>query len=294
MPSNPRTHQRTSREMEIRAQALSAQTPSPSKKTEASSSRQFEAKPSEPKTLQRTSTDMATHARVLLPFQENEEYFAKWDKWATKSDQASDEKRGEAADRMKAWLTAADPKQPLDLSNLNLTKLPKNLSTLTSLRQLNVSQNKLESLPILVNLSSLVSLNVSNNQLPKLRTLPNSLTHLNASNNNITEVTNLPSKLAHLNVSNNQLPKLRTLPKSLTHLLASNNNITEVPNLPPDIVTINLSNNKSLRFISLPQRFRDCVRQASFAQYPRLKSLSLNDQPFQGEVFPMINPILSS
>lgn len=223
--------------------AIRARASSPSEKLEASSSRQFEAMPSEPTTFQLPSKDMPTRKQELLP-STKEEYFAEWDKWATKSDQAPDEKRGEAAKILKAWLTASESKEQfkeqLSLRNLNLTSLPESLSELTSLKELDVSGNQLSKLPRLEKLSS----------------------------------------LTRLNVSRNQLSMLRTIPESLTHLIANDNNITEVTNLPPDIVTINLSNNKSLKFASLPESFRNYLkleRRNSAAQYQRLKSINMND-----------------
>ena len=72
----------------------------------------------------------------------------------------------------------------LDLSNMNLTEIPKDLP------------------------SSLKWLGLSDNKITKIENLPSSLDWLSISNNNITKIENLPSSLVKLYIDNNIITKL--------------------------------------------------------------------------------------
>ena len=291
----------------------------------------IEARPSEPRIPQRSPRQRELLARALSQStKKQEEYFAEWDAWAEQPDQVSDENRKEAVEQLKAWFKAAQPNMPLNLSRLNLTGLPENLSTLTSLQKLDLSSNWLTDLPeSLSNLTSLQELNISHNRmisLPENLSDLTSLQELNASSNllkslphlatltslqkldvshnqlkSLPRLANLTS-LWHLNVSYNQLPNLRTLPAKLGYLYANNNQIASVQNLPPDkLVTINLSSNQ-LKRISLPKDFftlmverNSKLRQRDrFCAYGQLQRLHLENNPLRPQLIEILSDIVNN
>ena len=93
-----------------------------------------------------------------------------------------------AQSRINAWTRGT-----LDLSHLNLTRLP--------------------TLP-----KGLKILNCSNNQLSELPDLPDTLTNLSCQNNQLTRLPNLPDGLVYLECQNNQLTELPPLPDNIIFL----------------------------------------------------------------------------
>ncbi|XP_072247158.1 leucine-rich repeat-containing protein 18 [Leuresthes tenuis] len=124
----------------------------------------------------------------------------------------------------KAIKTTQDGRCRLTLSNMGITVFPKCLFKLTSVDELDLSRNLIETLPD--NIGSFSSLRWLDLHSNKLASLPESmgtlvgLTHLNLSNNCLT-FAGLPSSLGHLiNLTslNLGLNQLDALPPSFKHL----------------------------------------------------------------------------
>jgi len=113
----------------------------------------------------------------------------------------------EAQRRIDEWVSRDDTTYVLDLSNLNLIKLP--------------------SLP-----SRLKELYCNYNQLTKLPELPQGLEVLGCQCNQLTELPSLPSSLKSLYCYDNQLIKLPPLPPNLIILHCKKNQLTLLPPLP--------------------------------------------------------------
>ena len=116
----------------------------------------------------------------------------------------------------------------LDLSYLNLTKLPPLPPTLLVL---NCGYNQLIELPQLVSEdpSTLVALYCGGNQLTELPQLPSTLVNLDCTDNQITELPQLPSTLNYLGCDGNQLTKLPQLPLALAVLECSDSPLQYPP-----------------------------------------------------------------
>ena len=174
----------------------------------------------------------------------------------------------------------------LDLSGWDLTSLPPEIGSLTSLRKLDLSLNELKSLPSEIgHLTALTYLDISLNELtslpPELGNLT-ALTELEAFSNNFTS---LPPEIGALtmldsiDVSHN---KLGSIPREIGRLIKlrwldiSNNELTS---LPPEIVNLvdievlNLSNNK---LMSLSHQI---------ASLPKLYSLHFDGNPLPTAYF---------
>ncbi len=179
---------------------------------------------------------------------------------------------------------ARDRVLTVNLSKLNLNKLPDSIGQLTSLTKLDLNGNQLSVLPDSIgNLKNLTELNLQNHQLSDL---PDSigylakLTFLNLSRNKITSIPytiDYLVNLSTLNLSNNQLKMLPNSIGSLSQLAdlkLSNNQLTELPEKMRELtklISIDLDGNpltdlsmfeklpnlKQLRFfgVSLPRRY---------------------------------------
>ena len=134
----------------------------------------------------------------------------------------------------------------LDLSGLNLTKLPPLPSNLTVLR---CDSNQLTSLPTLP--STLKVLHCHQNQLTSLPKLP-SLTYLSCSHNPLSNLPPLPSSLKQLVCMRNYLTSLPPLPHALLELSFDYNYITHLPELPPRLRELSCSFNQLTSLPPLP------------------------------------------
>ena len=218
--------------------------------------RQRRSDPSEPGISRRSPLQNVLLAQVRGQSRIEREYLVEWAEWVQ---QAPDENRTEAVERMKAWVKAVQPDTALDLESLGLTSLPRRLPD--SLRELNVSDNQLISLPALPD--SLQVLHAARNQwLTSLPTrLPASLRELNVSDNQLISLPTLPASLQELSAFRNQLTSLPALPNSLFRLYVFENQLTSLPELPVSLQRLEVSRNQ---LTSLPENItarlgRECL-----------------------------------
>jgi Leucine-rich repeat (LRR) protein len=143
-----------------------------------------------------------------------------------------------------------------------LSALP-DLSALTSLYQLNISQNQFSSLVVeniprlgvlqavgnqimdvsLANLPALHSLDLSGNRLTTLENLPD-LQVLLVSNNQLTQLPDLGNRLLILGARGNQLTELPPLPQVLRNLTLDQNRLTAFPDLPASLIELSARSNR--------------------------------------------------
>ncbi|MFM5998233.1 MAG: COR domain-containing protein, partial [Dolichospermum sp.] len=134
---------------------------------------------------------------------------------------------------------ARNKETTLDLSNNQLTRLPKAIAQLSNLRELDLSYNQLTTLPeAIAQLSNLSRLDLSNNQLTTLPEAIAQLSNLRELYLSDNQLTTLPeaiaqlSNLRELHLRNNQLT---TLPEAiaqlsnLSELYLSDNQLTTLP-----------------------------------------------------------------
>lgn len=122
----------------------------------------------------------------------------------------------------------------LDLSHFNLNTIPSEITGLSRLKNLNLSNNIISDFSALNGLTSLQEINISDNTLASLPSEITSLTSLkslNASNNNITQFNNLQNlqNLEWLSIENNSLTTIPTEIsnlKNLVHLNLGRNQIS--------------------------------------------------------------------
>jgi len=98
----------------------------------------------------------------------------------------------------------------LDLSHLELTKIPKKITTIaTQLKSLKLKNNKLENIDLLSDLINLVYLDISHNIIHDLRPISklNKLKELRLENNKVNKISyvSMLSKLEHLDISDNSI-----------------------------------------------------------------------------------------
>ncbi|MEZ0395532.1 MAG: leucine-rich repeat domain-containing protein, partial [Anaerolineales bacterium] len=168
----------------------------------------------------------------------------------------------------------------LDLSQNRLTSLPPEIGNLTSLTELNLGGNHLPSLPPEIgNLTSLTKLNLGSNHLTSLPPEIGRLTHLTALylwNNQLTslppEIGNL-SSLTELNLWGNQLtslpPEIGELANLQTLLLWDN----QLTSLPPEIGNLTRLTELNLWGNQLPSLPPEVWR------LPRLVKLDISGNP---------------
>lgn len=109
-----------------------------------------------------------------------------------------------AAHRIKIALT--NKEESLTLNHLSLTSLPNALNKLTTLKQLDVTDNCLTHLPELP--AKLVKLKVSDNRLTGLPELPATLRSLEASRNDLATLPILPRNLVKCSLNHNLLTQI--------------------------------------------------------------------------------------
>lgn len=168
------------------------------------------------------------------------------------------------------WLTS------LDLSNNDITELPKDIGLLNKLIEVNLSMNNLKEIPKEFSLlTNLKKLDVSFNNLDKVPTTIfqlSKLTSLNLSNNNITELPKeigLLTKLRKLYLGRNQLTSLPKEIDSLVDLEEINlldNNFEEIPKEIGFFSRLNISN--------IDQAHTKIYRRDQFISVIRLKKMS--------------------
>jgi Leucine-rich repeat (LRR) protein/GTPase SAR1 family protein len=177
----------------------------------------------------------------------------------------------------------ADGTTDLDLSDLNLTMLPKAIKVATHLVSLNLNGNKFKNLRdlsylqnlqvlrlqtneiidinFLENLSSLMVLDLSSNQVTDIRSLEKltNLTSLYLSSNQVTDIRSL-EKLTNtttLDLSSNQVTDIRSLEKltNLTSLYLNSNQVTDIRSLEKltNTITLDLSSNQVTDIRSLEE-----------------------------------------
>ena len=125
----------------------------------------------------------------------------------------------------------------LDLSELRLFEIPKQVGQLFHLKQLNLSGNQIEIIENLESLTVLKELDLENNQIKEIKNLKTlkELTLLNLGANFIKEIKELDNQinLNNLNLWNNKIKEIKNLEKlhKLSILDLSNNQINEITNL---------------------------------------------------------------
>jgi internalin A len=125
----------------------------------------------------------------------------------------------------------------LNLSSLALTEIPPQISELTRLTKLDLSNNEFTEIKSLENLTQLTKLDLKGNKITEIKGLKNltQLTELHLSNNKITEIKGLENlaQLTELYLSNNQLAEIKGLEKNtqLSFLNLSKNKLTEIKGL---------------------------------------------------------------
>jgi Leucine-rich repeat (LRR) protein len=158
----------------------------------------------------------------------------------------------------------------LDLSgnrliSLNIEDIPK------SIQDLDISSNVIESLsPVLIDLPHLVSLNVSNNKLDSIPMLNSPFLRTISCESNQLKVLDFLSSaqnLKSIQASRNQIFKLDSLPNSLQTLDMSHNKLSDIEiKLPESLVLLILSQNR--------------LRSVNFEGCHNLKEVLLNDNDF--------------
>ncbi|MCR9062891.1 MAG: TIR domain-containing protein [Cytophagales bacterium] len=115
----------------------------------------------------------------------------------------------------------------LDLSYLELRRIPKELKNITHIKKIKLNGNNLtniENIP-----DGVEEIDLSNNSISKIEELPNSILHLNLNSNKILQIGDLPISLRKLNVNDNQIERL-VITKGLKTLSICNNAVKSISN----------------------------------------------------------------
>ena len=140
----------------------------------------------------------------------------------------------------------------LDLSGLNLTAIPTQISELTKLNYLNLRENHIVNITNLDKLVNLTKLHLDYNNIDKIQGLEslNNLIELNLAHNEIKEIEGLKSKfeLGILYLQNNLITEIKGLDslKNLFDLSLENNHIIEIKGLESlkNLSNLNLGDNQ--------------------------------------------------
>jgi len=135
--------------------------------------------------------------------------------------------------------------------NLSYNKLT-DITLPSSVKSLYLNDNLLQSIQINSTIDSLEEFVVSNNKLASLPALPISLKSLNADNNLISNLVDLPLNLVSLSISKNKLASLPALPSGLKSLTASKNLLTSISLIPSSLEYLYLDSNKIAALPVLP------------------------------------------
>lgn len=140
---------------------------------------------------------------------------------------------------------------PASLIKLNISKNPFAdgsdiyLAGLTNLNTLEIEQCDLESMPDLTSLTSLVNLSVSENKLDTIDDcLPESVEELDISHNHISILKRLPSRLKKIRAVDAGLRAMSPMPDSVIEADISFNSLPYLARLPENLVKIDASNNR--------------------------------------------------
>ena len=150
----------------------------------------------------------------------------------------------------------------LNIGNCKIKTIKGDFYDFKKLNQINISNNKLISLPILP--KYLNTLYCSNNQLTSLPKLPDTLNELYCHNNQLTSLPKLPSKLNKLIIYNNELTSLPKLPASLEQLNIYNNKIEKIPKFKPSINVILCNNPGSSELCNISRVNPDNVEKHTY------------------------------
>lgn len=188
---------------------------------------------------------------------------------------ARDEAYREAEKKIEEALRSGATK--LDLSSMDLTRLPASLGQLTWLRSLDISETQLTKLPdSLSKLTELKELNLAGNQLTTLESLGQltSLEALDLGGNELATVPESLGKLSQLRTLYLLCNKLTTLPESLGQLTRlqslhfDENRLTSLPESLGRLTQLQLLNVTHNQLTSLPE---------SLGQLTQLLKLYLED-----------------
>ena len=120
----------------------------------------------------------------------------------------------------------------IDLSNMEISKLPKLSNNLQILTCSNNPINVIDNLP-----KNLKILDCNGCKIEYIRSLPD-LIYLDCSSNHLKEINNLPDTLETFCCGFNGLENIPPLPDSLVHFQCEENNITKLPRLPKNLKTL--------------------------------------------------------
>jgi internalin A len=140
----------------------------------------------------------------------------------------------------------------LDLSYLELTEIPSDISKLIQLTELNLSGNQLADIKGLEQLTQLTELNLGKNQLTKIKDLKHltHLTKLDLSDNQLADIKGLEqlTQLTQLDLSDNRLADIKGLEQlnKLVELNLSGNQLVEITGVKnlTQITQLRLSSNR--------------------------------------------------
>lgn len=140
----------------------------------------------------------------------------------------------------------------ISIHNFELETIPKFISYLPKIINLNLKNNNIKSIPSNIKKQSIINLNLSNNNIKEVKYLPNNILILNLNSNKIEHFTDLNNygntqrkyKLKFISLMNNNLKsyKFYVLDNSLESLLLSFN-----PNLTSNLFYLG----KNIRFIDI-------------------------------------------
>lgn len=162
----------------------------------------------------------------------------------------------------------------VDLSNMGLQSVPRELRRCTRLHTLRLSGNDIRTLENLP--ESLRNLYIRYNRIEKLQGLPPALEVLDADGNNIRTLEGLPDSLRILCVYHNSIRVLEGLPPALRVLDVGSNDIRTLENLPDFLQELYASNNQLARLDGLPPALRLLCAEDNpleCREVPRLPSL---------------------
>ncbi|ODV64081.1 leucine-rich repeat domain-containing protein [Ascoidea rubescens DSM 1968] len=195
------------------------------------------------------------------------------------------------------------------MSRNRITKI-NNLSNLTDLKVLNLSQNRISKInKNLSNLINLTDLNLSRNLINNIENLDHlyNLIHLNLSYNDITEIKNLNNltNLTYLDLKENKIELINNLNglTNLTHLDLKNNIIERIYHI-SDLINLkyldlgdnkiksieNLDSLNNLTYLNLSENIITCIDNIGRLKLSNLKTLNLswNNLTVIAERYPLV------